>query len=419
MDYSDNTVEIVEHARTCDRLDTSYTCRCGSLRADMEQTELRGIVYVSTAAELYGEVACLDNSYDIAVLLAEERHCSELPRLFDRHLRACDLDSLEYLLVYELLNAFKLLGSHCGEVGEVKAELVVRYELTRLLNVRSEHLTKRRLEKVSRRVVSHDALSACGVYLCLDGSAGACHALYDLRLMKDDSVVVFLCVYDLGCEVTAGDNAGIAYLSAALCVEGRSVENEYDLVTLVGGVCSLLVLYYGAHLSVACKFGVARELRCSYVGKVSRIAYPCVCACVLAGCSCALLLFCEKLTEFILVYREAAVGCDLLCEVYGEAERIGKLECVFAGDDLLVCAVHDIFKKVHALLNGLVEVLLLDLDKLCDELLLLAKLGVSALVFLDNGGAYFIKERLVYAEDPAVACGTSEKTSENVASALV
>ena len=70
--------------------------------------------------------------------------------------------------------------------------------------------------------------------------------------------------------------------------------------------------------------------------------------------------------------------------------------------------IEQVGEDLHARVERAVEVFLLGLDDAGDVVLLLAKLGVLALVFMDDGVDHFIEEGLVHAEELAVAGGASE-----------
>ena len=67
----------------------------------------------------------------------------------------------------------------------------------------------------------------------------------------------------------------------------------------------------------------------------------------------------------------------------------------------------------------LCEVFLLALDNTGNVLLLLTKLGVLALVFVDNGVDYLVKEGLINAKQLAVAGSTTQQAAQDIAPALV
>ena len=97
----------------------------------------------------------LDHAHEVAVLLAEEHHRAELPRLVDRRRERAHRDVLEDLLVDDPLDPLALLRRERLPVREVEAQLVGPHRRARLADVLAEHLAQRRVQEVRRRVVRH------------------------------------------------------------------------------------------------------------------------------------------------------------------------------------------------------------------------------------------------------------------------
>ena len=76
-------------------------------------------------------------------------------------------------------------------------------------------------------------------------------------------------------------------------------------------------------------------------------------------------------------------------------------------------------ENLHTGVDGLCKVFLLALDDAGDVLLLLAKLGILAFVFVDNSVNNLIQEGLIHAEQLTVACSSAQKPAQDIASALV
>src|SRR5207248_2314735 len=73
--------QMVERVDADQRLDPAYPGPDRGLVQDLDQAELSGARRVGTAAQLPGVVTDLDDAYLLAVLLAEERHRAQPPRL--------------------------------------------------------------------------------------------------------------------------------------------------------------------------------------------------------------------------------------------------------------------------------------------------------------------------------------------------
>ena len=113
-----------------------------------------------TAAKLGGEVTHLDHTNNLAVLLAEESHCALFLCSLDIGFLGYNGISRENILVNYSLNSLDLLRSESCEMREVKTANAIIYIGACLLNVVSKDATKRRLKQMSRRVISHNILTA-------------------------------------------------------------------------------------------------------------------------------------------------------------------------------------------------------------------------------------------------------------------
>ena len=101
-DHQDGIVQIFDEVVTGDRLDPADARRDGAFLLDLEHTDLRTVVDMGTAAEFLAEIADLNDTHDIAVLLTEERHRAFLLCLIDRHLGAGHRDALEDDIIHAL-----------------------------------------------------------------------------------------------------------------------------------------------------------------------------------------------------------------------------------------------------------------------------------------------------------------------------
>ena len=105
-------------------------------------------------------------------------------------------------------------------MGEVEAQAVRRDQRAFLLHVFAEHLAKRRMHEVRRRVIEPDGLAALVVDDRVDGVPDIELALFD-RPVVNDRVAAFLCVHDLEQLAGLGQDAGVADLAAAFGIERR------------------------------------------------------------------------------------------------------------------------------------------------------------------------------------------------------
>ena len=220
---------------------------------------------MSTAAELNGNALCLNNSYDIAVLFAEQSHCAKLLSLFNGHLGHGNGDSVKYILVYDSFDLGKLLGCNCLKVREVETASLSINIRTCLMNMVAQNLSQSCLEQMSCGVVSHDSVTLFNV----NGSGNAVALAETAHFNCTEVEVLTLCgllgIGNCKAALTDGDNACVAYLSAAFGIERSLV--QYNLEQ-----CLVLLLYLAVAqngclifcIIVAYKFGSA-FLQCNPV----------------------------------------------------------------------------------------------------------------------------------------------------------
>lgn len=182
---------MLEHAEARNCRYTSDAGGNGGLGHYLEQTELCGIVRMGAAAQLNGEIARADNAHDVAVLLAEQRHCAELLGLFNGHLACLNVDTLEYSLVHLALYCLELIARERRKMGEVKAHFLAVDKLSRLLNMAAEVLSEGCLEQMSRGVVAAGRFALFNIYLSADLIAESdTVSAYEFCDMEYDSVGV-------------------------------------------------------------------------------------------------------------------------------------------------------------------------------------------------------------------------------------
>ena len=115
-------------SRTCYGLDPSDAGCDACLGYDPELTDLRTVRKMRTAAELeierIAEVAYRYDSYDLAVLLAEDGRSAELLCFFDGEDLGLYGERLKDYVIYHLLDLRDLFGCHCLGMVEVESQTV-------------------------------------------------------------------------------------------------------------------------------------------------------------------------------------------------------------------------------------------------------------------------------------------------------
>ena len=134
----------------------------------------------------------------------------------------------------------------------------------------------------------------------------------------------------------------------------------------------------------------------------------------------ALLL--HERAEAFLVHSHALFLHHLVRQVKREAVGVIQLERVRAGEHLFALGLmlrEQICKNTHPGVDRLVEVFLLRFDDAGDIALLLTQLRILALVFMHHGIHHTVEERIVFAQQLAVARGATQQAAQDIAAPLV
>ena len=402
-------------------LDAAHAGGDGALREDAQRADLRGVVQMRAAAQLSARAVHIHNTHDVTVLLPEERRGAGGSGLVDGHFLHGDGVTVQDRVADDLIDAAQLLRAHGGEVREVEAQPVGLHERARLMHMVAQHLAQGRVQQVRRGVRAHDRAAAVNVDLrlggLLDGHAARAHNAG----VQELAGLVLLYIRDGERAGRGADLAVVRDLTAHLGIERRAVEHDDAGVALQK---------LGADLAVAHK----REDRAGVLGvfiagegcrrgvKAEVDAGPGEIAQRLAGLSGADALLLHERVEAVLIDRHPLLGDHLLRQVEREAVGVIELEGVGPGEHALprrLVALEQLREDLHAGVDRLAEVLLFVENDARDIRLLLAQLGVLALVFVHDHIHDLVQERLVPAEELAVARGAAQQTAQDIAASLV
>ena len=121
------SVSLVHLIASCTRnsFDSSDACCDTGFGYDPELADLCAVCKVCTSAELeierITEITYCNDSYDLAVLLAEARSSAELLSFFDAQYLSLNRKSLKDNVIDHLFYLSDLLSCHCLEVVEVES----------------------------------------------------------------------------------------------------------------------------------------------------------------------------------------------------------------------------------------------------------------------------------------------------------
>ena len=151
--------------------------------------------------------------------------------------------------------------SYCLEVREVKAYTVRINIRSCLLNMGTKYGSECRLEKMSRRVITHDSASALTVHSAFYTVANLNGTVYDLADMQILAVCALFGIYNIYLCGCGGDNTGIANLTAAFTIEGSFIEKHGE-IAIAYFITKRIFIYKSKYLTLSGKRGVACKFRC-------------------------------------------------------------------------------------------------------------------------------------------------------------
>ena len=268
-------------------------------------------------------------------------------------------------------------------------------------------------------VGAHDGFPADGIHAGVHGVADAEHTGNHGAVVQHLAGFVLLHVPHLKDGVLEDQQTVVGALAAHLGVEGGLVQHD---LRLGAGRDLLLQLALGndrQNAAVVMEMVVAGEFGGSVVQpQIQARPGGFVLA---AGPGLLPLLFHQRL-EGILIHAHPLVGGHFLGQIQGEAVGVMELEGVGAGKHalalFLVLSQHA-GEDGKAAVDRAGEVLLFGADHTGDILLPLGKLGISVLVFVNDGITDFVKEGFLNTKETAVACGPAEQSAKHVAPTLV
>ena len=213
----------------------------------------------------------------------------------------------------------------------------------------------------------------------------------------------------------------VAQLAAHLGIEAGTVKHDDRLAAFADLIAKSAFGNDGQNLCLAFCAVISDEHRVGH-GFAEFNAGPAEVAQRLARFACAYALLLHQILEFIGVDAHSLVCAHLDRQIDRETVGVIKLERVGTGEGgLPFCLVlgKQIGEDLHAGVDRLVKALFLGADHLSDIILLFAKLGILALVFMDDGIDDLVKESVVHAKQLAVTRSPAQQTSQNIAASLV
>ena len=305
-------------------------------------------------------------------------------------------------------------------MSKVKAEQILVDKRARLMHMVAKHFSQRAVEKMRRAVSAADRAAALHTNRSLDAVTYLERSALQHAVMHVFAALVLLDVIDFK-ETFALDFAMVAQLAAHLGIEAGAVKHDDRLAALADLIAKSAFGNDGQHLCLAFCAVISDKHRVRH-GFAEFNAGPAEVAQRLARFACAYALLLHQILEFIGVDAHSLVGAHLDRQIDRETVGVIKLERVGTGEGgLPFCLVlgKQIGEDLHAGVDRLVKALFLGADYLSDIILLFAKLGILALVFMDDGIDDLVKESVVHAKQLAVACSPAQQAAQDIAASLV
>ncbi|MNX80834.1 hypothetical protein D3C86_1125030 [compost metagenome] len=357
----------------------------------------------------------------LAVLLAEQGDGAGLDGLFRRHQLGRGREVLADDRVHLVLDAGDLLVRQRGVVAEVEAHALGVDHLALLGDVRAEHVLQRGVQQVGGRVVGAGGRTRADLDRGGHGRADRQGRALGHLDRVNEQVGVLLGVQHPAFAVGPDEAALVAGLTAAFGVKGGLVQHDLDHLAGFGGLDRHAVLEDGDDLAFAGFAVIAGELGHAVLvaqgqpgaGR-SRLAR--------AGpvfARTGALLF-HGAFEAVDIDREAATAGLVLRQVQREAVGVVEGEGRLAVQHVAgLEAGRGLIEQVHAATERGAEADLFLLQRVLDEGLGAAQLGIGLAHFLHQGRHQTVHQRVGGAQQVGVAHGAAHDAAQDIAPAFV
>ena len=417
------TVEISQSIIRGESLDAAKVCTDTAFGNDLHQTDFSSVGNMTTAAQLAGEIAYLNNTNHIAILLTEQSSNALFASLGKGGFKDVRCGSGHDNAVGELFNLLQLFGCNRLEVSEVEAKTIRANIATCLLNVSAKNLAKSSMQDMSARMVARDAGTTLSVNLCRNRHANCKCSGSNGGNMAYQAFFWRLGIDYLKLHTISGDGAGIANLAAHFSVERGNVKHNFALLASSEGINAFTVAHNRANLSIGGKALIANELGCTKllqeIGMNAAVGAPCSFG-VLNVCSASAIallfhaaskfLFIDGITTFFADFRSYLDG-KTVGVMQDKGGRAGKHGAFHLGKGIVEVSLTLTKRCTKALFFGENNAL--------DKLFVLDELGIHVAHKLDDLVNVVGKEGTFDAKGVALHNRATKQTTQNIAATLV
>ena len=367
---------------------------------------------MGAAAQFCRVIAHRNDTHNVVVLFAEQRHRTGFLRFLERHLYVGCFEIVPDFFVDLALDRVDLFLPDRFEMGEVEAGALRRDQRAFLLHVITEHIAQRRVHQVRCRVIALDGFAQVVVDLCMHAVAFAQLARIDDADVQE-GLALFLRVLHEKHRIVAEQPASIADLAARLGVERGFLEHHDRALIRADALDPLAVDEQIAHPADLLDPVIARKHRDRI--HVDRLV---VVNAELAGRARAFALRVHSDLEPRVIDREVAFARDVRGQVDRKTVGVVQSERGLARYRAPAHVADVRFEDAHALIERFREPLFLELEHTHHIVGGRDEFGVGLPHLILQRLDEPVEERVFHTELVAVPYRTPDDTPQNITAAL-
>ena len=316
-----------------------------------------------TTTKLDREIAHIDNSYRLAILLTKECHCPCLLCFLQAHNLCYNRKILSDFLIDNSLYLLNFFLAECLVMCKVKPETILIYIGTCLLDMSTENCLQCLLQQMCCRMV-HTGMQTL---ICIDRKL-CCIRKLDLTIfyisnMCDLTTDNLDRIFDDELTSCCLDHTGIAALTTHSRIKWCLFDKNGTIFTFGKAVYDCIFACDCHDLRFVCQSVITNKLGCDCN---INLLINCRIGTHIVGClscfSCTLALFLHTSLEAFLICSKSGLFQNFDSQIKRESISIIQLKCMLARKSFLSLCLHIFYITVQdrkSLINRLVEVFFL------------------------------------------------------------
>ena len=362
------------------------------------------------------------HAYLVAIFLAKQRHGAGGNGGIGGHQFGIDRAIAQHLRVHIGFDRRQFRGGDRLGVREIEAQIILADIAALLGDMGAKTATQGGVQQMGGAVGAAMRAALRRVDRQLDDITHGQRAAAQSDIMQVQLAQRLARVAHAGrLAVTPADGAGIARLAAAFGIEGRLVGDHHHAFAGAGCVHLGAILYQRQHLGLAGEAGVTGELGGAVCfGNIEPHGSILGLARAGPGGARQALLFGHGGIEAGPVHRDAARPQRILGEIIGEAIGIIEAEGDIAGQGAAGRQLRRrLVEQTKAAFQRLAEARFLQLQRLLDQRLRTAKLGIGLAHGRHQRRHELVHERFPRTEQMGMAHGAAHDAAQHIAAALI